>query len=136
MIKRTFTYKDYDGKQQTDVCYFNMNKAEIATMQVRMDGKYIDHLKDLLAKEKIEELFHFFKDLVLDSYGEKSSDGKRFIKSAQMREEFEQSIVFSDLIVDLISSPEKMADFTKGILPPDFAEIVGNNNATPAIQAT
>lgn len=123
MLIKTFEYVDYNGNKQKETLYFNMNKAEIAAMQVRMDGKFIDHLKTLVEGNKIEALFGFFRDLVLDSYGEKSEDGKRFYKTPEMRKDFEASIVYSELIAELMQDPKKVSAFTRGILPPDFQNI-------------
>lgn len=123
MLTKTFQYTDYNGNSQIETLYFNMNKAEIAAMQVRMDGKFIDHIKELITGNKVEELFGFFRDVVLDSYGEKSEDGKRFHKSPEMRKDFEESIVFSELIAELMTNPKKVAAFTRAILPPDFQNI-------------
>lgn len=123
MLTKTFQYTDYNGNSQIETLYFNMNKAEIAAMQVRMDGKFIDHIKDLVSGNKVEALFGFFKEVVLDSYGEKSEDGKRFHKSPEMRKDFEESIAFSELIAELMSDPKKVSSFTRSILPPDFQNI-------------
>lgn len=123
MLTKTFEYTDYNGNKQRETLYFNMNKAEIAGFQVRMDGKFIDHLKTLVEGKKIEELFGFFRDLVLDSYGEKSEDGKRFYKTPEMRKDFEASIVFSELIVELMQSKKNIVIFTRSILPPDFQNV-------------
>lgn len=129
MLKKEFTYTDYDGKTQIEVGYFNMTKAEIAAMQVKMDGKYIDYLQDLVAGNHIEKLFNIFRELVLDSYGKKSDDGKRFVKTPELRADFEASIPFSDMLIDLISSGDKMSAFTKAILPADMVTSGGEFNA-------
>lgn len=123
MLVKTIEYIDYNGNPQKDPCYFNLNKAEIASMQVRMNGKFIDYLKDLVAGNQVEELFEHFRNIVLDSYGEKSEDGKRFIKTPEMRKEFEQSIAYSELIAELLQDTKKVRAFTRGILPPDFQNI-------------
>lgn len=123
MLTKTFQYTDYNGDSRVETLYFNMNKAEIAAMQVRMDGKFIDHLKDLVEGKKIEALFNFFRDIVLDSYGEKSEDGKRFYKTPEMRTDFEASIVFSELMAELMQDRKKVIAFTRAILPPDFQDV-------------
>ncbi|MBD5135263.1 MAG: hypothetical protein HDT39_04780 [Lachnospiraceae bacterium] len=133
MLKKEFTYTDYDGNTQTETAYFNMTKAEIAAMQVKMDGKYIDHIKALVAGEHVEQLFNIFRELVLDSYGKKSEDGRRFVKNPDLRADFEASIPFSDMLIDLLSSPDKMSAFTKSILPPDMVTNGGEVNALPGI---
>lgn len=123
MLVKTFKYTDYNGNPQEETLYFNMTKAEIIAFQVRMDGKFIDYLKQLVSGNKVEELFGYFKEIVLNSYGEKSSDGKRFYKNDKMREDFEASIVFSELIADLMTDTKQVAAFTRAILPPDFQDI-------------
>lgn len=123
MIAKTIEYVDYNGNSQKETCYFNMTKAEIAAMQVRMNGKFIDHLKSLIDGHQVEDLFKYFRELVLDSYGEKSEDGKRFHKTPEMRNEFEESIAFSEMITELLQDPNKVRVFAKGILPPDFQNI-------------
>lgn len=134
MLKKEVSYVDYDNNKRTDTIYFNMTKAEIAAMQVKMDGKYIDYLKDLVAGNHIEKLFNVFRNLVLDSYGVKSEDGRRFVKSAELRADFEASIPFSDMLVDLITDPDKMSAFTRAILPADMVTDGDiNAKAIPAI---
>lgn len=129
MLKKTVTYTDLNGNPQTDVCYFNMNKAELGRMQVKMDGKYIDHLKGLIEKKRIEALYDFFYNLVLDSYGEKSDDGLRFMKDPETRWKFECSVAFSEILIDVIGDKDKMSDFVKGILPPDMLTSAGDIDA-------
>lgn len=123
MLIKTIEYIDYNGNPQKDTLYFNMNKAEIAAMQVKMDGKFIDHLKQLVTDGKIEALFNNFCDIILNSYGEKSQDGKRFYKTPEMRREFESSIAYSELLTELMTDTDKVKAFTKAILPPDFQNI-------------
>lgn len=125
MLKKEISYTDYNGEKQTDVCYFNMNKAELGRMQVKMDGKYLDYLKSLIEKKRIEALYDFFYNLVLDGYGEKSDDGKRFVKNASMRSDFENSVAFSEILIDIIGDADKMASFTRSILPADMVTAEG-----------
>ena len=43
-----------------------------------------------------------FKDLILKAYGEKSADGRRFIKSKELSEAFSQTEAYSILYMNLI----------------------------------
>lgn len=130
MLKKEITYTDYEGNSRTDTCYFNMSKVEIGRMQVKMDGKYIDYLKDLVAGKHVEQLFDVFYNLVLDAYGEKSEDGRRFIKTPEKRKEFEDSIAFSEFFTELIGDIENMANFTKGVVPEDLQSNMGTLPST------
>lgn len=120
MLKKEVSYVDYDGNKVTETLYFNMTKTEIAAMQVRMDGKFIDYLQDLVKGNKIERLFHIFKDIVLDSYGKKSDDGRRFVKSKELRDDFEASIPFDNMMMEMLQDPDKQSQFVRAILPPDM----------------
>lgn len=120
MIKETIQYVDLNGNIQIEDHFFHLNKVEIARMQVKMDGKYIDYLKDLVSGEHVEKLFDVFYNLILDSYGEKSPDGKRFIKDPKKRDEFEESVAFSEFFTKMVGNMDKMAEFTKGVVPSDL----------------
>lgn len=129
MYRMKTTYLDYDGNQQEDVLYFNLNKAELGKLQMRMDGKFLDYLQALIEKKRIEALYDFFYNLLLDSYGEKDPSGKKFIKNKQIREDFENSIAFSETLMKVIADVESMSAFTKGILPPDMVTAAGDIDA-------
>lgn len=126
MLKKTVTYVDYNDETQTDTLYFNLSKAEIGRLQTRMDGKFIDYIQACLERKKIESLYDFFYNLLLDAYGEKDVTGKKFNKSKTIRDDFENSIAFSEVLMDVISNVDKMAAFTKGILPADMITTAGD----------
>lgn len=132
MIKKTISYVDLNGNDQTEEHFFHLSKVEIGRMQVKMDGKYIDYLKDLVAGRHIEALFDVFYNLILDAHGEKSEDGKRFIKTPEKRAEFEQSVAFSEFFTEMIGNMDAMATFTKEVVPPDLAMNVPDG--LPAIE--
>lgn len=122
MLKRDFTYTNFDGSNVTETCYFALNKSEIIDMQVRGNGTFIDNLKDLLAKRDIERLYGFFKELVLDSYGvrrEGLNGVARFVKSPEIREDFRWSIPYSEMLTEMMTSEDSIQAFVRGIMPFD-----------------
>lgn len=121
MLKRTFTYKDYDGNECTETFHFQLTKAEIIEMQVRDNGNFIDNLKDLMMKRDVERLYKFFRELVLDSVGVRMANN-RFVKTPEIREDFKYSIPYSELITELMTDENKIAEFARGITPFDLSE--------------
>ncbi len=120
MLKRPITYEDFDGNTVTDVFYFNLSKPELIEMDVEHEdglGKWIQKVID---SKDHKTLIKQFKEIVLMSYGVKSDDGKRFIKSEQLREEFSQTAAYTALFMELASNEGAAADFIKGILPKDM----------------
>lgn len=129
MIRKEISYVDYNGNGQTDVAYFHLSKAEIGKLQMRQNGTFIDRLQDLVARRKVEALYDFIYNLVLDSYGERDPEGRKFIKSEEMRTDFEQSIAFSEFLMDLLSDSDKLSTFVKDIIPRDLMTAAGEVDA-------
>ena len=133
MIKKTIDYIDFDGNPRTEVAYFNMTKTELIkfsygirdlTDEVKNPDEIDIEEAGTKLIEKIGELglFKFVEDLVFKSYGQKSEDGRRFIKSDELSTEFTQTLAYDQFIIDLFSSNEKANDFINGIIPADVAE--------------
>jgi hypothetical protein len=117
MLKKTMTYIDYDGNERVEDFYFNLTKAELAEMQMSESGGLAKMLEKIVAEKDSKRIVEIFKDLVLKSYGEKSSDGKRFIKTQELRDAFSQTEAYSDLFMELASSAEKASAFVNGVVP-------------------
>ncbi len=124
MLKKTINYTNYNGEQKTKDCYFNLSKAEIAEMELEIPGGMAANLKQITEAKDTPSLVKIFKNLILRSYGVKSSDGERFIKNQQVREEFEQSEAYSELFMELATNADSAAEFVNGIIPADLANKV------------
>lgn len=120
MLKRTITYVDYDGNARTEDFYFNLNKAELLEMQLSVDGSFTSQIERIVEAQEMPRLFSIFKEIVLKSYGVKSPDGKRFMKSTDLREAFEQTEAYSSLILELSTDAKAAADFINGTVPADL----------------
>lgn len=117
MYVKTITFTDYDGEERTENFYFNLTKAEIAEMDLSVNGGFEAMVKSIIAEKDNAKLIKLFKDLILKAYGVKSTDGRRFIKSDQLREEFTQTEAYSELFMELVSDASAAADFINRITP-------------------
>lgn len=116
MIKKTITYKDYEGNTRTEDHYFNLSRAEMIELEYSFKGGFTKTLEKIAATQEPTEIFPMVKDLIVKSYGVKSPDGKRFIKTQEYIDEFVQSEAFSELMVELLSDDKKAAEFMNGLL--------------------
>lgn len=117
MIKKTITYVDYNGLERTEPYYFNLTKAEVTEMEYSSGGSLSDKLKAMVEAKELGEMIKFFKWLVLKAYGQKSEDGRRFIKSDALSEAFSQTEAYSELFMELATNDIAAAEFVNGILP-------------------
>ena len=122
MHKEVITYTDFDGNERTETFYFNLSKAEITEMELSVDGGLSESLKSVIEKRDIPKTVAVIKDLILKSFGIKSPDGKRFIKSAELSEEFSQTEAYSELFMKMLSDAEYAAKFMNSIIPADLAK--------------
>lgn len=117
MLKETRTYVDYNGVSRTEDFYFNLTQAEVTEMELSVDGGLVEMINRIIAAKDGKQIIALFKDIVLRSYGEKSPDGKRFIKSQELRDAFSQTEAYSDLFMELATDAKKASAFVSGIIP-------------------
>ena len=122
MFKKTITATDYNGVTYTEDYYFNMSKPEIAEMENSKEGGFGEYLKKISGAKDEKELTKVFKDLILKSYGVKSPDGRRFIKTDELSLEFSQTDAYSVLYMELATDSDKASEFIKGIFPSDIVK--------------
>ena len=130
MLKKSITYTDYNGEKQTDDCYFNLSKAELLEMEMSEKGGFENYLQTLITERDNKKIYGLFQELILMSYGQKSADGRTFIKKKmvdgqmiRLRDEFEQTEAFTELMMELVSGgDEAMAKFINALIPKEIAE--------------
>ena len=120
MLKKTITYVDYNGTERTEDFYFNLSKAEIMEMEMGTTGGLAEMIKKVVDAKDAPAIIKIFKDLVLKAYGEKSLDGRRFIKSEALSNEFSQTEAYAQIFMDLATDADKASEFVKGIIPADI----------------
>lgn len=127
MVKKTITYTDYDGVERTEDFYFNLSKSELIKMEYGTEGGLTKILKKITDSKDTTEIMRYFDEILSKAYGEKSPDGKRFIKSKELYEAFAQTNAYDILFMELFSDTDKMTSFIKGIVP----DIPNTQNVLP-----
>lgn len=131
MLKKTITYHDYNDVERTEDFYFNLSKAELLEMELGTSGGLAEMIKKIVAAQDAPSIIKVFKDLVLKAYGEKSPDGKRFIKSPELSEAFSQTEAYSQIFMELATNEKKAAEFVNGIVPADMAQTAASKTIAP-----
>lgn len=118
MLKRDVSYEDFNGNRQTETFYFNLTKTEMVDWD--LEGLAAS-LQRMIEAKDVPALIQEIKHVVLASYGERTEDGKRFIKSEELRTAFTQTAAYDALFIELATDDKKLADFFVGIFPKEFA---------------
>ena len=122
MLKKTIKYVDYNGVEREEDFYFDLSKAEITEMELSQDGGMSNLIQKIVNTKDMPSLIKIFKKLILKSYGEKSADGRRFIKSEQLSTEFTQTPAYSELFMELATDEKAAANFINSIVPQEISE--------------
>lgn len=128
MIKKTMTYVDFDENARTEDYYFNLTQAEIQKMQLSINGGLDKFLEKIIAEQDQTKIYSYMEEFVQSSYGEKSNDGKYFIKTEEALQRFMSTQAYSDLLVELTTNAKAAAEFINGVIPQKYVDALKNAN--------
>lgn len=126
MLKKTIKYKDFNGNEREEDFYFNLMQSEIAELELSTAGGFTESIQKIIQTQDGPEIIKQFKKIILKSYGEKSADGKRFIKSDELSEAFSQTNAYSELFMELATDDEAASVFINGIVPDELKQDENN----------
>lgn len=124
MIKKTITYVDFNGNERTEDFYFNLSKAELMRMELGVKGGMTEMMNRMIAAQDAPAMMEVFENLVRQSYGVKTPDGRGFVKRPEDYEAFKSTEAYSELFVELITNPDACAEFFNGVIPANLAKQV------------
>lgn len=131
MLTKAITYTDYNGESRTENFMFNLTKAELAELNLTTEGGLQNVIQKIIDAKNVPEITKWFKKIITMAYGERSADGRRFVKSPELTEEFLQTEAYSELFMELITDETAAAAFINGIIP-QIPQ--GNNIPAPVLK--
>lgn len=131
MLTKTFTFTDLDGNERVEEHCFHLTKAKLFEMELSTKGGLDKYISRIVMEQDNTKLVELFKDLIKMSYGKKSDDGRRFIQSDEIFNEFAQTEAYSQLFMELATNADAASAFVNGIVPPDIAQAAGNIQIDP-----
>lgn len=117
MYKITETYTDYDDNQRTEDFYFNYSEAELADLQFSVSGGLAGMIDKIIKTNDMPKLVELFRELIQKAYGEKSNDGRRFMKSPELTKEFTETVAYSQIYMRLATDSKAAQEFINNVVP-------------------
>lgn len=121
MLKKTIAWTDFDEHERKEDFFFNLSKSELMEMELVQDGGMENMLQKIIDTQDRKKIVEIFKDLILRAYGEKTLDGKRFIKSKELSDAFAQTGAYDVLFMELATDAGAAAAFINGAMPQGLA---------------
>lgn len=116
MRKEIITYTDYNNVTRTEDFFFNLNEAELTALQYGVDGGLKEMLERIVKSNDNKQIMACFHELIAKSYGEKSPDGRRFVKSKELSEAFMQTEAYNELMLRFMTDANYSAEFINDVL--------------------
>ncbi len=123
MLTKKITYTDLNDEEVTEELHFHMSKAELVKFELGYAPLGFEKtLQKAIDAEDGTTIVQIFDDFLVNAYGQKTPDGRRFIKNDTLRSEFKASEAYSEIFLELVTSPEKSDEFVNGVIPKGLAE--------------
>lgn len=122
MLKRTVTYTDYNGIERTETFYFHYTEAEILDMEMSVEGGLAERIQRIIDAKDQTSLMKEIKKFVLDAYGVKSDDGRRFMKNDEIRTAFVENPAYSEIWLELLSDENIASAFVNQVVPENMKD--------------
>lgn len=134
MLKHTITYKDFNDEEVTEDLYFNITETELIELEVEHKEGLQEWVRAIIAAKDRKTMIAEFQRIILLAYGEKSPDGKSFIKNDELREKFKQTAAYNALFVQLATEEDAAATFIQGVVPKDIGSKIDIEEAKKVLE--
>lgn len=122
MLKKEIKFKDLDDNEVTEIWYFNLSKSELAEMALRHGGaeNLQTLLRNMIEAKDGNAIVDNFKAILLAAVGRRSEDGRRLIKTQEVKDEFLFSGAYNELFMEVLTDTAKCVAFIQAIVPADL----------------
>lgn len=131
MYKKTIAFTDYNGIDREEDFYFNLNESEVIKLELRVPGGLTAMMQRIVKKQDSQQIIDTFEDLIRAAYGEKSPDGREFVKSPELTKRFIETEAYNKFFMELCTDSKSAAEFFNGIIPQKMNAEVGDKSINP-----
>ena len=143
MLKKTISYIDFDGNEQSDTFYFNLSKSELTKMEIReaiikddkVTGGLRERLQQIVESGKGRDIMDTFESLLRSSVGERSEDGMKFRKNAEIQDDFMASAAYDVFFMELVTDAQAASNFINAVVPDDIAKQIQDSENVAKVTA-
>lgn len=126
MQKLTIQFENFDGETVSEDLYFHLNIKELQAME-EWPVPLTKRIADLTNTQDGKKAFELMRDIIEAAYGERSEDGKRFVKSEEVLKNFTEGLAYDEVIIKFIDGSMDLAKFIEGLLPKKVFELAKKN---------
>jgi hypothetical protein len=123
MLKQNIKFKDFNDVPREETLFFNLSEAELVEIQLNSKDGIQKEMEDAVKAKDLAKLLAFIKMLIGKAYGVPNKDGIHFDKSPEITRDFENSAMYSPLLLSLFQDEGKRAEkFITGLMPAELVQ--------------
>lgn len=122
MLKKRIKFEDFNGEEREEDFYFNLTKTELVKWELGTTGGLQSLIQKIVDTKDSGALLKIFDDIIGMAYGVRSDDGKRFIKSKELTDEFRQTNAYDEMFIEFMQNPDKYNEFLKAVIPAEVSK--------------
>lgn len=131
MLTKKIKFDDWDGNPREETWYFALSDAEITEWELSESGGLSAMIDKIKETQDVPALIALYKEVILKTVGKKDADGRRFRKSDEIRQEFQETGAYSALYMELATDAEAGAAFINGLISDKLRAAVAENGGLP-----
>lgn len=118
MIKQHVSYEDYDGNKVEKDLWFHLNRSDLAKLSLNYENGLVEGLTELQKKGDKRAIAEFIDELLVNAYGVRKPGSDVFLKTNEIREDFQYSLAHDELLMMLLGGDDdEIMNFIVGIMP-------------------
>lgn len=106
---------DFNGDERKEDFYFHLSLPEVTRLEAELGAPMDKFTENLAGASDVARMLDFMEKIILSSYGKKTSDGRSFHKSKELREEFEHSQAYAELFEMLLTDTSLSRKFGESV---------------------
>ena len=106
MIKQHVSYEDYEGNKVEKDLWFHLNRSDLAKLSLNYEKGLIEGLTELQKKGDKRAIAEFIDELLINAYGVRKPDSDVFLKTKEIREDFEYSLAHDEILMMLLGGDD------------------------------
>jgi hypothetical protein len=115
MLKKTIRYTNFNEEEKELVAYFHLGKADLT--RIAADASFLEEMEAAFKSKDTKVMLAKIEHMVRLSYGIRSEDSERFIRTPEIQESFIQSAAYEEFVVSLLTEEGAMINFFKSVFP-------------------
>ena len=116
------TYENFDGENVEEQLYFHLGKGELTEMELKKFPLSLKLAKATSGNATGADAYDLMREFIAASYGQRSEDGRRFIKDERETQAFLTSPAYDALLDKLLGDDKFAYKFLSGLFPKDILE--------------